>query len=177
MGQRIYFESAGGSLALRSAVERAAEIASRPDNAGRDNASSRDLESVMARGREDVELFLGARSGQIISGESTTANVFRIVEAMVKDQKDGNVVSTLLEHPCTYGATKFFARRSGLKWRVAPVAPQTGELTPESIGERVDEDTAAVVFTHASNVIGTRVDARAVVDHVRRTISARRAAS
>jgi selenocysteine lyase/cysteine desulfurase len=168
MGPRIYFESAGGSLSLRSAVERSAEIAARPDNAGRDNASSRDLESIMARGREDAELFLGARSGRIISGESTTANVFRIVEAMLKDRKGGNVVTTSLEHPCTFGATKFYARRSGLEWRVAPIAPRTGELTPESISDRVDEDTAAVVFIHASNVIGTRVDAGEVVDQVRR---------
>ena len=141
MGRRIYFESAGGSLALRSAVGRAAEIAARPDNAGRDNASSRDLESIMARGREDVELFLGARSGQIISGESSTANVFRIVEAMLKDQRDGNVVTTLIEHPCTYGATKWYARRCDLTWRVAPIAPQTGELTPESISDRITSST------------------------------------
>lgn len=168
MGRRIYFESAGGSLALRSAVERAAEIASRPDNAGRDNASSRDLESIMARGRDDAQLFLGARSGRIISGESTTANVFRIVEAMLHDQKGGNVVTTSLEHPCTYGATKFYARRYGLDWRVAPISPRTGEFTPESIGEMVDDDTAAVVFIHVSNVIGTRVDAQEVVNQVRR---------
>lgn len=167
-GRRIYLESAGGSLTLTSAVKRASEIAARPDNAGRDNAASRELESIMARGREDVALFLGARSGQIISGESSSANVFRIVEAMLQDRKEGNVVTTLLEHPCTYGATKFCARRFGLEWRVASIAPRTGELTPESVSDLVDQNTAAVVFIHASNVIGTRVDARAVVDQVRR---------
>ena len=80
-GKRVHLESAGGSLKLRTAIRLAAEVAERPDNAGRDNAASRDLDAIMAAGRADVALFVGAREGQIISGESTTANIFRLVDA------------------------------------------------------------------------------------------------
>jgi cysteine desulfurase / selenocysteine lyase len=167
-GKRIHFESAGGSLKLRAAVQEAAEIAARPDNAGRDNWASRELDEIMAAGRSDVASFLGARSGQVISGESTTANIFRLVEAVLAGQSGKNVVTTQLEHPCTTSATKLYADRYGLEWRVVPLCTPTGEVSPSAVAERVDDRTAAVVCIHASNVIGTRVDIGAVAEEVRR---------
>ena len=45
---------------------------------------------------------------------------------------------------------------------MVPIAPGTGEISPATVADHVDGDTAAVVFIHASNVLGTRVDAQAV---------------
>jgi cysteine desulfurase/selenocysteine lyase len=167
-GKRIHFESAGGSLKLRTAVQQAAEIAARPDNAGRDNAASRELDAIMLAGRSDVALFVGAREGQVISGESTTANIFRLVDAALAVQSGTNVVTTQLEHPCATSATKFYAARYGLQWRAASINPLTGEVSPKAIADHVNDQTAAVVCIHASNVIGTRIDIAAVADEVRR---------
>ena len=164
---RVYMENAGGSLKVRRAVEVAADVAMRPDNAGRANPGSREVEALIAGGREDAALFLGAASGLIVSDQSTTANVFRVVEAAVSGQNGGrnprqNIVTTQLEHPCTHSATKYYAQQHGLEWRVAPIVPGTGELTARAVADRVDANTSAVAFIHASNVIGTRVDAAAV---------------
>jgi selenocysteine lyase/cysteine desulfurase len=152
---------------LQAAIRQAADIAARPDNSGRDNAASRDLDAIMSAGRQDVALFVGASEGHVISGESTTANIFRLVEATLAGQSGSNVVTTQLEHPCTTSATKMYATRYGLEWRVVPVVVPTGEVSPKAIAEHVDDRTAAVVCIHASNVIGTRINIGAVAEEVR----------
>ncbi|MDZ4818774.1 MAG: aminotransferase class V-fold PLP-dependent enzyme [Planctomycetota bacterium] len=167
-GRRVHFESAGGSLKLRAAVQQAAEIAARPDNAGRDNAASRDLDAIISTGRRDVALFSGALGGQIVSGESTTANIFRLVEAALAGESGSNVVTTQLEHPCVTSATKLYAAQYGLQRRVVPITAQTGEISPIAIAGQVDDRTAALVCIHASNVIGTRINIGAVAEQVRR---------
>jgi len=161
-GSRLYLDNAGGSLALGQSVEAGRQAAARPDNAGRDNDASRHVEATIERGRRDAALFLGAASGQVIAGESTTANVFRVVDAALAGRSGGNVVTTQLEHPCTASAAAYHAGRFGLTRRVVPIAPGTGEISPATVADHVDGDTAAVVFIHASNVLGTRVDAKAV---------------
>lgn len=46
-GPRIYLENAGGSLTLESVVEVSARFASIPDNAGRPNPASVEIEQTM----------------------------------------------------------------------------------------------------------------------------------
>ena len=46
-GPRIYLENAGGSLKLKAALEADQRIAGLPDNAGRDNLSSREIDRIL----------------------------------------------------------------------------------------------------------------------------------
>lgn len=166
-GKRLYLDNAGGSLALRKSIKASSSSAACPDNAGRANEASRRVGATISRGRADAALFLGARSGLVMCGESTTANVFRVMDSLLAGRSGGNVVTTQLEHPCTSGAADYFARRYGLETRIVPIASGTGELEAEDVAARVDAKTAVVVFIHASNVLGTRVDAAAVVAAVK----------
>ena len=50
-GPRAFFENAGGSLTLKSAVECTAELMAFPDNQGPNNVASRYLLDVIAQGR------------------------------------------------------------------------------------------------------------------------------
>ncbi|MDG1858443.1 MAG: hypothetical protein P8I94_05035, partial [Emcibacteraceae bacterium] len=43
-GERVFFENAGGALTLKSVVEKSTELASVPDNQGRDNPASHELQ-------------------------------------------------------------------------------------------------------------------------------------
>ncbi len=134
---------------------------------------SKRIEGVIEQGHADARTLVGSERGVIMSGESSTANVFRIVEA-IAEARGGNLVTTDLEHPCTYSATRYYAAKRGLEWRVAKLQPPTGIVTPEAVAVHVDDQTSAVVIIHASNVIGTRIDiaavARAVAERNRQTL-------
>lgn len=166
-GERVYFENAGGSLTLKSVIESTVRYASLPDNAGRGSAASRETQCVIERGRADVMRFLGADAGVVLAGESTTANVFRILHAVVDAHASGNVVTTQLDHPATYDATRILAERAGMEWRVAALDRVSGAVTADAVAEVVDENTRGVTIVHSSNVTGILNDVTSVVAAVR----------
>lgn len=167
-GERVFLESAGGSLTLESVVEEAARWTAMPDNTGRRNPASKQIEAVIERGRRDAAVFLNARDGAILSGESTTAVIFRLVEAAAANADGGNIVCTDLDHPATYDSTRYFAEQYGLEWRVAKLDAATGRVPPEAFEAVVDERTAAACFIHASNVTGGKNDVAAIGRVIRR---------
>ena len=77
--KRIYFENAGGTLKLKSILKTLETFSALPDNAGRRNKASQKVDGVIAQGRRDIALFLGAQSGQITAEQSTTGMIFRIL--------------------------------------------------------------------------------------------------
>src|SRR5208282_1187245 len=94
VGSRIYLESAGGSLTLKRVVEVVSQQTALPDNAGRANPTSREIERLTAKGEEDVRTLLGARAGAILVGESTTGNAFRVLTPIIHNIPGSNVVTT-----------------------------------------------------------------------------------
>lgn len=167
VGQRIFFESAGGTLRLRSIVEVTQEYTGYPDNDGRDNDASRALSEVLEKGRQDVALLLGAKTGTIISDQTTTSIIFRILTTMVLDgvrrlKKQGggkgNIVVSNLDHPATYDSARVLAARFGLEFRTAELDPSTGTVPAEAVLSKVDNNTVALAMIHASNITGTKND-------------------
>lgn len=167
-GRRIYFENAGGSLTLKSVVEAVAEHTALPDNTGRDNPASQAMTDVIRRGKENLQLFLGARSGVVFLGESTTSLAFRIIEPIVRSVLGTNVVTTNLDHPAIYDSTRWAAEGCGKDWRVAALDPTTGRVETEEILRHVDSDTSLLAFIHSSNNLGTRNDVERTIREVRK---------
>lgn len=166
-GQRIFFESAGGTLRLRSVVEAVHDYTGYPDNPGRNNKASRAIEEVLTRGREDIALLLGVKRGIIISGQSTTSIVFRVMNTLVIEGKrrlkregkeKGNIVTTSLDHPATYDSARILSARYGLEFRTAELDPSSGKVLPEALLSKIDENTVVLTMIHVSNITGTRND-------------------
>lgn len=166
-GSRIYLESAGGSLTLKSVLDAVVECTALPDNAARDNASSKQVDAWIAQGLSDVALLLGAKSGTVAVAESTTANAFKTLGAMVREVPGTNVVTTNLDHPSIYDATRILADRHGKEWRVAELTPDTGTVTPEAVVNKIDRDTTFLAIIHSSNILGTTNDVGAVISAAR----------
>jgi cysteine desulfurase / selenocysteine lyase len=166
--RRIYLENSGGALRLKSVAEMMGEMTALPDNMGRQTAASRFVGETVRQGLADIRTFLGATGGQVCLSESTTSNGFRALGAMIRAASGSNVVTTCLDHPATFDATRILAERCGKQWRVAGVDPRTGTVTPETISEQVDADTAVVAAIHSSNILGTCNDAEAIIAAVRR---------
>ena len=167
-GERVYMENAGGGATLQSVIDVTRRITALPDNAGRRNAASQEIGNVIQAGLEDAALFLGATDGAIMSGQSTTGNVFRILDAVTQNLPGDNVVCTNLDHPSSWDATRFFAERHSLDRRVAQLDPATCRVPVDALSALADERTVAVVFIHASNITGTKHDAAVVVRAIRR---------
>ena len=168
LGQRIFFENGGGSLTLGSVIEVQKVAASLPANAGRANAGSHAVEQYIAEGVRALEDFMHVDRGVVISCESTTSHAFRMMEAAARQAKPGaNIVCSDLDHACFHDAAAYYAKLFGLTRRVVSMDVDTGTLTPESVAEQVDEDTAIVSIIHASNITGGKNDLRAIAEAVR----------
>jgi len=71
-GPRVYFENAGGSLTLKAVVEVNTLLAGIPDNQGRSNPASHELERMIGQSRDDMRTFLGVSEGPVFIGERGT---------------------------------------------------------------------------------------------------------
>ena len=167
-GERIWLESASGSLRLKSMVAVLAEQTALADQLGRANPGSKHAGDVVARGIEDVRLFLGAESGVIMPAMSSTHAMFRAVHAIMASAAGTNVVTTDLEHPSVYDSTRQFAKTYGKEWRVAHMDPQRGSVSPDAILEKVDKDTCMIGMIHGSNITGAVLDVKTVAEETRK---------
>lgn len=166
-GQRVYFENAGGTLTLKRVLTVLAEQTALPDNAGRNNPTSRRIDDTIARGRSDLLALFGAESGTVTLGQSTTANAFRTLGTIVREVAGDNVVTTDLDHPATYDATRILAERHGKERRVAELSPRHGRVDPGAVVRCVDADTVVLAMIHSSNITGSRNDVATIIREAR----------
>lgn len=166
-GKRIYFENAGGSLTLKSVIDKVKQFTALPDNAGRNNATSHEIDCVINQGIEDIKQFMGVKFGVVALGESTTNNVFRTLAPIIRSVKGKNVVTTDIDHPSVYDSTKLLCDRYGKEWRTVPLNPRTGIVDVNEVLKRVDSETIVLAIIHSSNNLGTRNNLKGIVKKVR----------
>ena len=155
-GRRIYFENAGGTLKLKSILPVVETFTALPDNAGRDNPSSKAVDRALADGRAAVAALLGARDGQIVADQSVTGMMFRLLRTIARQVPGSNMVTTNLDHASTFDATRIICEQHGHQFRVAALDPRTGTVPAEHVAEQVDRNTVALSVIHSSNILGTR---------------------
>jgi selenocysteine lyase/cysteine desulfurase len=166
-GDRVYLEASGGSLRLKSVTETLAKEVSLPDELYRYNPASDYAVAAMEQGIEDVKLFLGAKSGQIMSANSATQTIFRAVNAVTSHIPGNNVVTTQLDHPAVLSPTKYFADLTGKEWRVVNIASDTGSIPIDTILEKIDKNTCLLCLQQASNQTGTVNDVTTIIRETR----------
>jgi selenocysteine lyase/cysteine desulfurase len=167
-GKRIYFENAGGTLKLKSIFEVLKLYTALPDNAGRGNDASKEIDRAISKGRSDIAVFLGAKSGKIIAEQSVTGMIFRILNTIARNVNRGNLVTSNLDHASAYDATRIIADRYGMESRIAKLDPKSGIVPVESVLKNVDKNTVALTIIHASNILGTKNDITTIVKEVRK---------
>ena len=102
----VFFENGGGSLKLKEAIAANAEIEALPDQEGRKNPESAYLTEILDAGREDLHLLFGSAAlrggrGQVISGETGTRLLYRLIRSIALGAPPGPVISSTLEHPAS----------------------------------------------------------------------------
>ena len=167
-GPRAFFENAGGSLTLKAAVERTAELHAFPDNQGRSNVASQYLMEIIAQGRADMSLLLGASTGEVFIGETGTELLGRLVRNAVFASSGSLVIGSHLEHPATYSACRRWAPVAGMSYEQVGFDVDTTVVSVEQYREVLHPDLAVATIIHASPVTGMHVDVGAIAAEIRR---------
>jgi selenocysteine lyase/cysteine desulfurase len=165
---RIFFENGGGSLKLKSAIARSAEIAAIPDQEQRDNEASRYLKQVLEDGRADLRRFFGTQTGQVISGETGTLLLWRFIRAVALTAPPGPFLSSSLEHPASFDAALHWAEQTKRTRITIKLDIRTGTVTPEDYAKAVTPDTRLATVIHTSQLTGLHVDLPGIVAAIRR---------
>lgn len=165
--ERSFFDNAGGSFRLKTAVEAYASIDALPDCPERIHERARYLQDVQARGENDIRTILNAESGSIYASLTASGAMFDMVRAIMENVPGTNAVTTILEHPSSYDAMSLYAERTGKTLRVARSNPETGGVDADEVVSLVDEDTALLSVMYASNISGAKLDIATIVERAR----------
>lgn len=166
-GPRAFFENAGGSLTLKAAVERTAELMAFPDNQGRTNVASRYLMDVIAQGRADMMVLLGASNGEVFVGETGTELLGRLIRNALLVSEGTKVLGSNLEHPATYSACRRWAEVTGKEYEQVAFDVDTTVVSVEQYRPAITSDLAVATIIHASPVTGMHVDVAAIAAEIR----------
>lgn len=167
-GPRIFFESAGGALTLKSVVETSATYAGYPDNQGRANSASKGLMAAIDKGKWDARLFLNAPGGQVFVGESGTEILFRLIRtAAFGTQPGGVMLSSTLEHPASRSAMARWAEVTGRPHVLVPHDDAAGTVDAEAYKQHLTPDVRVATIIQTSPVTGIAVDVPAVAAAIR----------
>ena len=168
-GARIFLETAGGALTLKSVVETTARLAAVPDNQGRDNPASAALVAMIAQGKADMRLFLNATTGTVFVGESGTEILFRLIRTACMATPPGRVLGSTLEHPASRSACGHWAAAAGKDYLCLPHDDAAGCVTAADYAAHITPDTRVATIVHTSPVTGMRVDVGAIAATIRAT--------
>jgi len=166
-GPRAFFENAGGSLTLKACVERTAELMAFPDNQGRTNVASQYLMEIIAQGRADMKLLLGASSGEVFIGETGTELLGRLIRNAMLASDGARVIGSNLEHPATFSACRRWAAVAGKEYEQVAFDLDTTVVSVEQYRPAITPDLAVAAIIHASPVTGMHVDIGAIAAEVR----------
>jgi cysteine desulfurase / selenocysteine lyase len=165
--ERLFFDNAGGSFRLKSAVERFAQIDALPDCPERIHELSLFLQKIQADGTADLRTILNAQGGSVYASLTASGAMFDMVRAVAENIPGTNMVTTVLEHPSSFDALTLYAQRLSKELRVAKSNPVTGGVDVADIVELIDQDTSLLSVIYASNISGAKLDIKAIVQQAR----------
>lgn len=164
---RLFFDNAGGSFRLKSALEAFAQVDALPDCPERIHERALVLQGIQARGEDDVRRMLNARNGSVYLSLTASAAMFEMVRAVMENVPGTNAVTTILEHPSSFDAMTMYCERTGKTLRVAPSNVETGGIDVDAIVALIDDDTALLSVMYASNISGAKLDIAEIVERAR----------
>ena len=164
---RLYFDNAGGSFRLQSALDAVARMDAVPDNTERLHETAVGLQAVQARGADDLRAILNAEGGTVYATMTASGAMFDMVRAIAEHVPGSNLVTTVLEHPSSFDAMTLYAERLGHELRVAPSNAATGGVDVDEIVRLIDRDTVLLNVIYASNISGAKLDLEQIVRRAR----------
>lgn len=119
--------------------------------------------------REQIARWIGARSAREIvftSGATESINVVATGWARERLQAGDQIVVSILEHHANLVPWQQVCQKTGAELRVVPLTDDE-RFDMNAYRQALSNKTKLVALTHASNVLGTTIDVKTVVDHAR----------
>jgi cysteine desulfurase/selenocysteine lyase len=116
-----------------------------------------------------IAKFLGvADEDQIILNSGTTEGINMVAYgwAMPRMEPGDEIVLSVMEHHANIVPWHFLRERQGVQLKWVDV-DATGYLDPQKVIDAIGPNTKLVAITHLSNVLGTKVDVKAICDAAR----------
>ncbi len=119
--------------------------------------------------RGKIAAFLNAGSeDEIVMNSGTTEGINTVAYgwAMPRMEAGDEIILSVMEHHANIVPWHFLRERQGVKLVWVDV-DETGALPPEKVLNAITPRTRLIAVTHLSNVLGTRVDIKAICDGAR----------
>ena len=164
----IYLDSGATAQKPLCVIEREAELYKSLNaniHRGVHHLSDR-MTALYEQARQAVATFINAeRKEQIIFTAGATASINLVAQSWCSRflKAGDNIVVSQIEHHSNIVPWQMAAERVGATLRVIPVA-DNGELEMEALDTIIDNRTALVAVTQASNTLGTQPDLKRIVD-------------
>ncbi|KAE9965758.1 hypothetical protein BLS_007415 [Venturia inaequalis] len=165
--KQVYFDNAGGSQTLGAVIESISEYLTN----GQVQMGATYNVGVRSSGRVQSGLEAGARyinaeTSEIVIGPSTTQLLRNLASAI--DWRPGDeLILSKFDHETNIDPWTFIAERFGLKvkwWTCAP--SNTPRMDLEDLKKLLSPKTRLVACTHASNILGTINNVKAIAETV-----------
>lgn len=162
---QVFFDNAGGSQTLDTVIDSIREYLSHQNvQLGASYVVGRRATTSYQRAFADAADFIQANVDEVVFGASTT-QLLRTLSWTLQFRPGDEVVISAIDHEANIAPWVDLAERQGLVvkwWR--PKDPLDPELHPLDLAALLTHRTRLVCCTHASNVLGTVTDVRAVAE-------------
>lgn len=162
---QVYFDNAGGSQTLDTVIDSIREYLSRSNvQLGASYTVGRRATASYTRAFTDAADFIKANVDEVVFGASTT-QLLRNLSWTLRFKPGDEIVLSAIDHEANIAPWVDLAERQGLdiKWW-KPKDALDPELHPLDLAALLSPRTRLVCCTHASNLLGTVTDVRAIAN-------------
>ncbi len=162
-----YLDGPGGTQVHESVISEISGVMERGGaNTHGPFVTSIETGAVVDEARAAVADLFGSDPDEVVFGQNMTSLTYAISRALACTwTSDANIVVTRLDHDANVATWLQAAESAGVEVRFVDFDPADGcSLDLTSLAASLDENTALVAFTHASNATGTITPVKSIVD-------------
>jgi cysteine desulfurase family protein (TIGR01976 family) len=164
-----YFDGPGGTQVPRGVSEAMTDyLLHHNANTHWRYPSSQETDAMLAGARRALADFLNAEAAEIAFGANMTTLTFHLARGLGRGWGAGDeIVVTELDHHANIAPWRALERERGVRLRVVPMVPETGQLDWEALERGLAHGPRLLAIGAASNALGTITDVTRAVSLAR----------
>ena len=155
-----YFDGPGGTQVPQRVIDAMSDyLAHHNANTHWAYPTSEETDAIIAAARGSLADFLNADPDEVAFGANMTTLTFHLARALGRRWGPADeIVITELDHHANVGPWQAVAKERGVRLKVVPFRPESGELDWDALGRAIGSQTRLVAIGAASNALGTITD-------------------
>ncbi|AOV08745.1 cysteine desulfurase-like protein [Sporosarcina ureilytica] len=167
--QVAYFDGPGGSQVEKNVIEAMVSYLSKGTaNLHGEFPTSMETEQHIKKARKAIADLMNAQPNEVAFGQNSTSLMLSVARGLSKTWTSANnIVVTEIDHRSNVDSWLTAAEDQNTEVRFIPVDTETLSLDLSKVADLIDENTAIVAVTLASNAVGTITDIKAITKRAR----------